>query len=58
MTATEVIQYFDHISSLPQQEAFKESWRLMIIFIITLIIFGLISPYIDKFIGKTDEKVQ
>lgn len=54
MTATEAIQYFDHISSLPQQEAFKESWWLMIIFIITLIIFGLISPYIDKFIGKTD----
>ena len=56
MTATEAIQYFDHISSLPQQEAFKESWWLMIIFIITLIIFGLISPYIDKFIGKTDRK--
>lgn len=56
MTATEAIQYFDHISSLPQQEAFKESWWLMIIFIITLIIFGLISPYIDKFIGKTDGK--
>lgn len=54
MTATEAIQYFDHISSLPQQEAFKESWWLMIIFIITLIIFWLISPYIDKFIGKTD----
>lgn len=56
MTATEAIQYFDHISSLPQQEAFKESWWLMIIFIITLIIFWLISPYIDKFIGKTGGK--
>lgn len=56
MTTIEVINYFDQISSLPQQEAFKESWWLMIIFIITTIIFWLINPYIEKFIGKTDEK--
>lgn len=56
MTAIEAINYFDQISSLPQQEAFKESWWLMIIFIITLIIFWLISPYIEKFICKTDGK--
>jgi hypothetical protein len=54
MTTIEAINYFDQISSLPQQEAFKESWGLMIIFIITAIIFVLITPYIEKFIGKTD----
>lgn len=56
MTTIEAINYFDQISSLPQQEAFKESWWLMIIFIITAIIFVLITPYIEKFIGKTDGK--
>ena len=27
MTAIEAINYFDQIPSMPQQEAFKESWR-------------------------------
>lgn len=57
MTAIEAINYFDQISSLPQQEAFKESWFWVAIFIITAIIFFLITLYIEKkFIRKTDEK--
>ena len=56
MTAIEAINYFDQISSLPQQEAFKTSWWVMIIFIIATIIFWLINPYIENFIGKTDGK--
>lgn len=57
MTAIEAINYFDQISSLPQQEAFKESWFWVAIFIITAIISFLITLYIEKkFIRKTDEK--
>ena len=57
MTAIEAINYFDQISSLPQQEAFKESWFWVAIFIITAIISCLITLYIEKkFIRKTYEK--
>lgn len=58
MTAIEAINYFDQISSMPQQEAFKESWFWVVIFIITAIISCTITLYIEKkFIRKTDEKV-
>ena len=57
MTAIEAINYFDQISSFPQQEAFKESWFWVAIFIITAIISCSITLYIEKkFIRKTDEK--
>lgn len=57
MTAIEAINYFDQISSFPQQEAFKESWFWVTIFILTAIISCLITLYIEKkFIRKTDEK--
>lgn len=56
MTAIEAINYFDHISSMPQQEAFKESWRWMALIFIAAIIFGLTNQCIDKFIFKKDEK--
>jgi hypothetical protein len=56
MTAIEAINYFDQISSMPQQEAFKESWRWMALIFVAAIIFGLINQCIDKFIFKKDEK--
>lgn len=57
MTAIEAISYFDHISSMPQQEVFKESWRWVALIFIAAIIFGLTNQCIDKFIFKKDEKV-
>lgn len=57
MTAIEAINYFDQISSFPQQEAFKESWFWVAIFIIMAITSCSITLYIEKkFIRKTDEK--
>ena len=56
MTAIEAINYFDQISSMPQQEAFKESWRWMALIFVVAIIFGLTNQCIDKFIFKKDEK--
>lgn len=56
MTAIEAINYFDQISSMSQQEAFKESWRWMALIFVAAIIFGLINQCIDKFIFKKDEK--
>lgn len=55
MNVTEAINYFDLISTMPQQNAYKASWYVVAIIFVASLIFATINYYIDKFKNTDDE---
>lgn len=56
MNVAEAINYFDLISTMPQQNAYEVSWYIVAFVLVASFIFATINYFIDKFTQADDEK--